>query len=72
MTYKEKQELAQLPATIETLESKIAAIHEVMANPEFYQQSSEEIARQQKRLDELEVKLVACYECWEALEAIRE
>ena len=72
MTYKEKQELAQLPATIETLESKIAAIHEVMANPEFYQQSGEEIAHQQKRLDELEVKLVACYECWEALEAIRE
>ena len=72
MTYKEKQKLAQLLAIVETLEAEIATIHHTMANPDFYQQPREEIARQQKRLEELEAKLVASYESWEALEAISE
>ena len=72
MTYKQKQELAQLPAIIEALEKQIAQIHEAMAMPEFYQQPGEAIAAEQKQLEQLEGKLAASYESWEILEAIDE
>jgi len=72
MSYKEKQELTQLPARIESLETEIAAIHDTMAQPDFYQQTGDIIAQERKRLDELEAKLTEYYAAWEALEAIAE
>lgn len=72
LTYKQKQELARLPAIIEALEKQIAQIHEAMARPEFYQQPGETISAAQKQLEQLEGKLAASYESWEILEAIDE
>ena len=68
LSFKEKYELEQLPGQIEKLESEIAAFHEKMADPSFYQRPGEEIAKTQAELKELETELAHCYERWEALE----
>ena len=68
LTYKERQELAALPKRIELLESEIATLHEAMADPEFYQQSGEQLAAEQARLTGLERQLATAYERWEELE----
>jgi ATP-binding cassette subfamily F protein uup len=68
LKFKEKRELAELPEKIETLEASISEIHETMALPDFYQQSSELIASQQKRLDELTKTLESAFQRWDELE----
>jgi ATP-binding cassette subfamily F protein uup len=70
--FHEKRELESLPATIETLDGKIAELHDVMARPEFYKQPSSEIARQQTELKDLEQQLAAAYRRWEELEQLAE
>jgi len=66
--YNEKRELASLPALIERLEAEVAALHEQMAQPEFYQQPGDEIARSQAELKELTEQLESAYQRWEELE----
>ena len=68
LSYKERQELSALPAKIEGLESEIAAVHERMAKPEYYQQPGEQIANTQACLDDMEKRLAAAYQRWEELE----
>jgi ATP-binding cassette subfamily F protein uup len=68
LTYKEQQELAALPETIEELETEIAAIHQLMMQPDFYRQSGEQIAAENARLADLESRLTQAYQRWEELE----
>jgi ATP-binding cassette subfamily F protein uup len=68
LTYREQQELEQLPTAIEQREAEISALHQAMARPEFYQQPGEVIAGQQNRLRSLESELAAAYQRWEGLE----
>ncbi|HUT14309.1 MAG TPA: ATP-binding cassette domain-containing protein [Thermoguttaceae bacterium] len=68
LTYKEKQELAALPATIERLEADIAGLHELMSAPEFYKRPGNEIARQTATLRRVEDQLAEAYHRWEELE----
>ncbi|MFV1965172.1 MAG: ATP-binding cassette domain-containing protein [Pirellulaceae bacterium] len=68
LTYKEQQELGALPERIEAMEREIAARHEAMAGPEFYQRPGEEIARETNVLRQREARLSAAYERWEELE----
>jgi len=68
LTYREKQELAALPSTIERLEAEIAACHERMAAPDFYKRPGDRIARDTAALAELETELAARYARWEELE----
>jgi ATP-binding cassette subfamily F protein uup len=70
LAYHEKRELESLPETIESLESQLAELHEVMARPEFYKQASDEIAGQQARLKRLTEQLGTAYVRWEQLEAL--
>lgn len=70
LSFKEKKELEALPETIERLESEISDLHELMANPDFYQKSGEEIATSTERLKELEELLATTYTRWEELEAL--
>lgn len=70
LSFKEKQELSQLPATIENLESQIATLHEVMAAPEYYQQSGEVLAADKSRLTEWEEELSAAVQRWCELEEL--
>ena len=68
LTFKERQELDALPATIEKCEAEIAALHREMAEPQFYQQPGTQIAAEQARLKQLEEQLAAAYQRWEELE----
>lgn len=69
LSYKEQQELAALPARIESLEAERESLHEQMARADFYQQPGERIAQETARLEELEADLAAAYARWEELEA---
>jgi ABC transport system ATP-binding/permease protein len=68
LSYKEQQELAALPGAIERLDAEIAALHETMASPDFYQAPGDLIAAERSRLAELEQQLAAAYARWEELE----
>lgn len=68
LSFKEKQELQSLPDLIETCESQIAALHEQMADPQFYKQNGSQIAETQGKLRSLEEKLATAYERWSTLE----
>lgn len=70
LAFHEKRELEQLPKTIEKLETKLAELHEVVAQPEFYKQPSTEIARQQGQVKDLEQQLAVAFRRWEELEQL--
>jgi ATP-binding cassette subfamily F protein uup len=72
LTYKQKQTLDKLPATIETLETEQATLHEKIADPDFYKQPQEQISRCNKRLDEIEQELTEGYALWDELESLNE
>lgn len=69
LSFKDQRELETLPATIEKLEAEVAVLHTEMANPQFYQQSGDKIAKAQGQLSELEAKLAHAYSRWEELES---
>ena len=68
LSFKERHELAALPAKIEKYDAEIAALHREMAEPQFYQQPGTRIAAEQARLKKLEEQLAAAYQRWEELE----
>ncbi|MBA3481219.1 MAG: ATP-binding cassette domain-containing protein [Pirellulales bacterium] len=68
LSYKQQRELEQLPTTIEQLEAKVAELHAELADPEFYKKSSSHIAARSAAARELDAKLAAAYQRWEALE----
>ena len=70
LSYKEKREFEQLPATIEQLETQIADIHTQMGSQEFYQKPGSEISKIQTNLTALETELNAAYLRWETLDQI--
>ena len=70
LAYHEKRELESLPAKIETLDAAISDLHADMAQPEFYKQTSSEIARKQALLKDLDQQLAAAYRRWEELEPL--
>lgn len=69
LSFKEQKDLKSLPGRIEAMEAKIAEIHEMMTDPDFYRRDSEVIAADQQRLEQLETELAAAYAQWEELEA---
>jgi ATP-binding cassette subfamily F protein uup len=68
-SFKEQRELESLPAVIETLETETAALHAVMAEPGYFRQAGDVLARDQARLRDLESRLAEAFARWEALEA---
>jgi ATP-binding cassette subfamily F protein uup len=70
LSFKERQELESLPATIEQFEAAIAELHAAMAEPQFYQQPGPRIAEEQARLKALEETLAAAYERWDVLDEL--
>ncbi|MCH8047675.1 MAG: ATP-binding cassette domain-containing protein [Planctomycetes bacterium] len=69
LNYNERRELETLPAKIDPLEAEIAAIHQAMAEPEFYKKPGAEISQAQARLKQVEADLAAVYRRWEKLES---
>ena len=67
LSYKEQQELAQLPQTIENLETEQSTLHETMAASDFFKRPGPEIAGLTARLDTIGKELEAAYARWEEL-----
>src|SRR5215204_7297714 len=66
-SYKEQQELEQLPARIEALEAEQKQLQASVASPDFYKRPAAEIHEALSRLEELETLLLAAYTRWDAL-----
>ena len=70
LTFKEKQELNELPLRIERLETDVAKLHEKIADPEFYRTAGAAVADVNTRLEEIERELATTYSRWEELDAL--
>ena len=71
LSYKEERELLTLPERIEELEQEQQQLHDRLADPELYKNAGPEVATINARLEALEAELLAAYERWEELEALR-
>ena len=72
LTNKERQALRELPKQIEDWESEQQALHETVADPEFYKKQPGAIAEAKARLDTLAAELDTAYERWAELEALEQ
>ena len=70
LKYKERLELEKLPTEIDEIEQQIAAIHQAMADPEFFKGTGEKIAEAQKQLADHEANLAQAMTRWEELESL--
>lgn len=70
LSFKEKNELAELPALIEDLETEQVLIMENMSNPDFFKLPYAEIKKIQDRQNEIEKILPEKYDRWEELESL--
>lgn len=71
-TFKEQQELMQLPKRIEALEIEQSELQTAMGSATFYQQDKAEIAKTTKRVTAIEQELQTAFERWELLESLAE
>ena len=69
LSYKLQRELEAIPAQIDSLETQLAKLHEEIAAPSFYQNSSEHTAAALARLDALQLELDTLLERWAELDA---
>jgi ATP-binding cassette subfamily F protein uup len=67
LSYKEARELEALPARIEELETKQAAMSAAMAAPSFYRKPADEIAKANRDLEQLAAEITQAYSRWEKL-----
>lgn len=68
LTAKEQKELKDLPRLIEKLETEQANLQEKIADPKFYEQSSDKISETMTKLGQLNSELEKGYQRWEELE----
>ncbi len=68
LSYKEKQELANLPAVIENTEAELETLQETISDTDFYQQDSDAVNKVLKQVADAEAKLEAAYARWDELE----
>ncbi len=71
MTYRENQELEALPGRIEEMEGRIAQLHELMNDPDFYTNDHTVVATEAARLEALEAELDVLLTRWDELEELR-
>lgn len=70
LSYKEQQELEQLPELIDQLESRQAALTQHIGEPAFYKNDPAAINQKLDELKALEAKLEQVYQRWDELEAL--
>jgi len=70
LTFKEKHKLEELPLQIDALETEIAELHTMMADPDFYRTAGEQVAAATTRLEVVETKLAEIYAHWEELDSL--
>jgi ABC transport system ATP-binding/permease protein len=69
LTFKEKQELKDLPQIIDKLESRQKELYDIMSDPLFYKMEKNDIARVKSQLEEAEKAIEDAYIRWEELES---
>ncbi len=69
LSYKLQCELDELPQKIEQLEQTQQVLHDSMAEPDYFKQAKEDIAKDQKKLAEIDSELEQAYSRWEELDA---
>jgi ATP-binding cassette subfamily F protein uup len=67
LSYKEKQELSQLPDQISALEKKIEVAQQLLADPAFYQQAKNLQIEKQNEISALHTELETKFARWEVL-----
>lgn len=70
LSFKEQQEIKELPKKIEKMEQEQNLLQSLVATAEFYQQTPEKITNTLSRLKELEEQLQLMFQRWEELEQI--
>jgi len=70
LTYKDQRELENLPQRIETLETELGELHQLMADPAFYRKPAAEIVAVKSRLQCLQNDVTEAYRRWEELETL--
>ncbi len=68
LSFKEQNELTELPKHIEQLETEQTLLQDEMAMPDFYQQDAESIAKAMEKLKKISGNLEKMYERWSELE----
>jgi len=71
LTWKEGQELEQLPVRIEEMELEQAQLHEQLADPKLYQEAPDKVKIIGGRLKILEAELTSSYARWQELDSIK-
>jgi len=71
LSYKDQRELEALPLTIESLEQRLEAAHQKLADPNLYQESPEQIAELKQQSEDIEQELESAFARWEKLEALK-
>ncbi|MBS0357693.1 MAG: ATP-binding cassette domain-containing protein [Proteobacteria bacterium] len=71
LSHQEKKELENLPKQIEKLEREQQKLHDLISNPEFYQQEASKITEITTQAKKIESDLAAAYKRWEALEELK-
>jgi ATP-binding cassette subfamily F protein uup len=69
LSYREQQEIEELPQRIETLESRQAQLHGELADPDLYRTRGDEVPALQEELRTVESELETAYARWEELES---
>ena len=69
LSYKDQRELDELPQKIEQLEQAQQAMHDRMAEPDYFKQDKSDLANDQKKLAEIDIELEQAYERWAVLDA---
>lgn len=69
LSFKEAQELALLPATLEGLEAELATINAALANPDIYRDDADLVKVHQLRLTTIEAEIETGLARWAALES---
>jgi ATP-binding cassette subfamily F protein uup len=69
LSYNERREFDELPASIEALEAEQRELNAALESPDFYKEPASKIERTLARIDEIRVRLDALYERWDALDS---
>jgi ATP-binding cassette subfamily F protein uup len=72
LTYAEKLELEELPASIEALEATHAELQSALADPDLYKSGKDAVTASMAKLEAVEAQLEAVYARWEELESLPE
>ena len=69
LSYKLQRELDELPIKIEALEQAQQALHNAMAEADYFKREQDEISNDQNKLAEIDIELGQAYKRWEELDA---